>query len=81
MRFMVQTFFMKSSHVVILGSLCFLAWLSASFLTHQPLESRGVDQAILRGPRVIPATKLVPAQKIDAAAMVAEDETGNKPKP
>jgi hypothetical protein len=35
----------------------------------------------LRGPRVIPATKLVPAQKIDAAAMVAEDETGNKPKP
>lgn len=81
MQWMVPTFFMKSSHVVTLGSLCFLAWLTASFLTQHPIETRGVDQAVLRAPRVIPATQLVPAQKVDATTMVAEDETGKKSKP
>jgi hypothetical protein len=73
-----STDLMKSSHVVTLGSLFFLAWLSASFFSQHRIESRAGEKAAISSPKSIPATKLVPAQKRE---VVQSEETSAKAQP
>ena len=59
---------MKFSYAITIGSVLFLAWLSASFLTEQPIDSRMMDKPAISSQKTIPAQKLVPAQKREVAA-------------